>query len=265
MSASNRSDTLVDPVCAEPVDASVPYRQIHGGAVFCFCSERCRDLFIADPERYVVLVSATQRGGHRAWADVKPDRASSAPVAEGLGLIAQARIGTPPPSTDGQQLPPEPVFRTTLQLMTIPVWPEQTGLGDLPGGQGTVPGALPGRGWRDVLAGLFPWRERRFARQVSRELLQLYRAVKTQHPGLPPRDLYRKIVIAHTRGDEQSAEALLDLAEESFAEWPTRRALKFNDVVHFIAVSEFLASHGNSPWIYANMGREVASRIPAEL
>jgi len=31
------------------------------------------------------------------------------------------------------------------------------------------------------------------------------------------------------------------------------------------AVSEFLASHGNSPWIYANMGREVESQIPGNL
>jgi YHS domain-containing protein len=264
MAASNRSDTLLDPVCAQPVDASVPYRQIHGGAVFCFCSERCRDLFIADPERYVVLVNAVLRGGRRTRADVGPDPDSVLPVAEGLGLVKPARVGRPP-AIDGQHLPPEPTVRTTLQLMTIPVWPEQAGLGELPRSPGAAPGPLPGRGWRDVVAGLFPWRERRFARQVSRELLQLYGSVKAQNPGLQARDLYRRIVIARTRGDELSAETLLDQAEESFAEWPTRRALKFNDVVHFIAVSEFLASHGNSPWIYANMGREVASHIPAEL
>jgi len=54
-------------------------------------------------------------------------------------------------------------------------------------------------------------------------------------------------------------------AQESFAAWPTRRALKFCDLVHFVDVSEFLASHGNSPWIYANMGREVASQISDNL
>jgi hypothetical protein len=95
--------------------------------------------------------------------------------------------------------------------------------------------------------------------------LKLYGIVAASHPRLRGRDLYRKIVIARTHSDEASAETLLDQAEESFAAWPTRRDLKFVDVVHFIAVSEFLASHGNSPWIYANMGREVESQIPGSL
>src|SRR2546430_12945188 len=38
----------------------------------------------------------------------------------------------------------------------------------------------------------------------------------------------------------------LDEAEESYATWPILRALTFCDVVHFIAVSEFLASHGDA-------------------
>jgi hypothetical protein len=65
--------------------------------------------------------------------------------------------------------------------------------------------------------------------------------------------------------DPESAEALLERAEESFAAWPARRTLRFRDVVHLIAVSEFLASHGDSSWIQTNMGREVASQIPANL
>jgi hypothetical protein len=124
---------------------------------------------------------------------------------------------------------------------------------------------VPGTGWRDILAGLFPWRERRYARDISRDLLKLYRIVSASHPDLRGRDLYRKIIIARTRADPDSAEALLNQAEESFAAWPTRRTLTFCDVVHFVAVSEFLASHGNSPWIYANMGREVAAQIPDNL
>jgi hypothetical protein len=126
-------------------------------------------------------------------------------------------------------------------------------------------GDLYGTGWRDVFSGPLACRERRFARRIGRELLKLYWIVSASHPELRGRGLYRTIVVSRTRADPESAEALLDHAEESFAAWPTRRALKFRDVVHFIAVSEFLAAHGNSSWIHANMGREVASQIPPSL
>lgn len=124
---------------------------------------------------------------------------------------------------------------------------------------------MSGTSWRDIFSGLLPCRERRFARRIGRELLKLYRIVSARHPDLRGRGLYRTIVISHTRVDPESAEALLDQAEESFAAWPTQRALKFRDVVHFIAVSEFLATHDNSSWIHSDMGREVASEIPPNL
>jgi hypothetical protein len=124
---------------------------------------------------------------------------------------------------------------------------------------------LYGNGWRDFFSWPLPCRERRFARRIGRELLKLYWFVSASHPDLRGRGLYRTIVISRTRVDPESAEALLEQAEESFAAWPTRRALKFRDVVHFIAVSEFLATHSDSSWIRTNMGREVASQIPARL
>jgi hypothetical protein len=127
------------------------------------------------------------------------------------------------------------------------------------------PGILEGAGWLDLFAGFFPWRERRFARRVSRDLLKLYRIISASQPGLRGPDLYRKVVMAYTRADAASADTVINQAEESFAAWPVQRELKFCDVVHFIAVSEFLASHGNSPWIHANVGREVASQIPHNL
>jgi hypothetical protein len=128
-----------------------------------------------------------------------------------------------------------------------------------------VPEDLYGNGWRDVFSWPLAWRERRFARRIGRELLRLYWFVSARHPDLRGRGLYRTIVISRTRMDTESAEALLEQAEESFAAWPTRRTLKLRDVAHFIAVSEFLASHGKVSWIQSDIGREVASEIPANL
>jgi hypothetical protein len=129
----------------------------------------------------------------------------------------------------------------------------------------TQAGGVPGSRWRDLLAGAFPWGERRFAKRVSRELLGLYGTVSAKHPRLRGRDLYREVVIARKQTGPASAEALLDQAEESYAMWPTPRSLMFRDVVHFIAVSEFLASHRDTPWIQTNVRRQVESLIPHNL
>ena len=86
-----------------------------------------------------------------------------------------------------------------------------------------------------------------------------------RHAGLRGRDLYRQIVIARKRVDPDSADALLGQAEESYAMWPTPRALTFRDVVHFIAVSEFLGSHDDTPWIHENVRHEVETLIPHHL
>ena len=55
---------------------------------------------------------------------------------------------------------------------------------------------------------------------------------------------------------------MLTRAEQSFAAWPSQRDLTFADVVHYLAVEEFFASHGEAHWTQAHMGRMVAARIP---
>ena len=50
--------------------------------------------------------------------------------------------------------------------------------------------------------------------------------------------------MARTGSDLNEAEAVLSWAEQSFASWPTERALTFSDVVHYMAVSEYLVDTG---------------------
>ena len=155
----------------------------------------------------------------------------------------------------------------TVPSLRTPARQPTRGYGSAPREAGAPTGALSGARWRDFVAGLLPWAEQRFARRVSNELLELYRTVSAKDARLRGRDLYRAIVMAHERDDPKSADALLDRTEESYATWPTRRAVKFRDVVHYIAVSEFLASHahGDALWIKTDMRREVESRIPHNL
>lgn len=119
------------------------------------------------------------------------------------------------------------------------------------------------RGW--IASRLHAWRERRHATRTSRELLALYRDVSADHPDLSDRELYKLVVMARNRCDSIAANAVLDCAEESFAAWPVRRELTLCDVVHYLAVAEFLEAHGDERWMHSNIKLVVASNVPSDL
>src|SRR5690606_20030701 len=46
--------TATDPVCGMTVDpAKTPHHHVHGGVEYHFCNPRCREKFIADPDKYL--------------------------------------------------------------------------------------------------------------------------------------------------------------------------------------------------------------------
>ena len=121
---------------------------------------------------------------------------------------------------------------------------------------------------RKLLGPLFVgWQERQHAARTSRELLTLYRKVAVARPGLRREELYRQVVLAHLGGGTMAAaDEILDRATESFATWPAERPLTFRDVVHYFAVSDYLAAnHDIAGWTQENMGRVVAKLVPDDL
>jgi transposase-like protein len=119
--------------------------------------------------------------------------------------------------------------------------------------------------WRNELAAsLVSPRESRYVAAITRELLKLHWIVSASHPGLARRDIYRRIVMVRSGADEDEANLLLRRAEQSFATWPTPRELTFADVVHYIAVSEYLQGDDRIG-TRINMGRLIAGRVPADL
>jgi hypothetical protein len=116
----------------------------------------------------------------------------------------------------------------------------------------------------ELVASLVSRSESRYAAETARELLKLHWIVSATHPGLPRRDIYRKVVMIRTGADEYEANGLLRRATESFAIWPTERELTFADVVHYLAVSEYLTSDDRIG-TRIDMGRLVAGRIPPDL
>lgn len=131
-----------------------------------------------------------------------------------------------------------------------------------------VAGDPPPRAWSNKLVRplLGRWQERHFAAKVSRELLRQHRLAVKAHPGAGKSALYLEIVRAHTGSTAAAAEAILAKAAESFASWPVERALTFQDVVHYLAVSEYLKSNeGDEAWTRENLARVVASIVPGNL
>lgn len=109
---------------------------------------------------------------------------------------------------------------------------------------------------------LLGWRERRHTARISRRLLEAYRRAAAAYPGLQRRALYLHIVIAHMGCAPSAANEVLESAEQSFAAWPVERALRFQDVVHYLAVTESTATTG---WTRGNLGSVVASMVPKDL
>jgi transposase-like protein len=137
----------------------------------------------------------------------------------------------------------------------------------LAGGAGAPHGGPSSGGARKLLAPLFTgWQEKHHAARTSRELLKLHQKVAAAHPGLEKHELYRHIVMARLGATPEAAEEVLARAAESFAVWPVQRPLTFRDLVHYLAVSDYLGSHHEAgDWTRENLGRVVASLVPDHL
>ncbi|PZQ26020.1 MAG: copper-transporting ATPase, partial [Stenotrophomonas acidaminiphila] len=77
--ASDGPDSVRDPVCGMQVSAArTPYHALHGGTKYHFCSARCRERFITNPDRYTD--GAAQQVEMTAPAAVAPPRDTHATV-----------------------------------------------------------------------------------------------------------------------------------------------------------------------------------------
>jgi hypothetical protein len=108
--------------------------------------------------------------------------------------------------------------------------------------------------------------ERRYAKGASQQLLELFKHEQREHPRLKGRALY-KAVIARRLGSNSilSAADIIRRAEESFADWPRHRELKFRDVVHYQIFDEYMRQSEVRVGTRTDFGVAVARIIPAEL
>jgi len=108
-------------------------------------------------------------------------------------------------------------------------------------------------------------RERREATKTSLEMLQIYQGVAAERPALRGPSLYRHVVVARMGVTLTEADSILRHAAESFAKWPVERPLIFRDVVHYIAISDYLAGNSSANWTRENVGKIVNKLVPESL
>lgn len=108
--------------------------------------------------------------------------------------------------------------------------------------------------------------ERHYARRASEQMLDLFRQERREHPDLSGRVLYEAVAARRLGAKPRlSAAEVVRRAEESFADWPAERAVRFRDVVHYLIFDEYLHQGKAREATKTNMGAVVARVIPEEL
>ena len=108
--------------------------------------------------------------------------------------------------------------------------------------------------------------ERRYAKEASEQLLELFHSEQREHPELKGRALYEAVIARRLGANPPiSAANIVRRAEESFADWPAEREVKFRDVVHYQVFDEYMRKGEVRVGARTNIGQAVARIIPAEL
>ena len=108
--------------------------------------------------------------------------------------------------------------------------------------------------------------ERRYAKEASEQLLDLFRREQGEHPELKGRALYEAVTARRLGLNPPiSATEIVRRAEESFADWPVEREVRFRDVVHYLIFDEYMRAGKARAGTKTNMGAVVARIIPEEI
>ena len=116
-----------------------------------------------------------------------------------------------------------------------------------------------------MLAIFSAYAERRYAKQASEQLLELYRREQRAHPDLKKKALYESVVTQRIGAQTGRAAQIVLRAEESFTDWPVERELNFRHVVHYLIFDEYMRTGKAREGTKTNMGVVVARIIPEDL
>ena len=101
--------------------------------------------------------------------------------------------------------------------------------------------------------------------RVSRRMLGRFRAIVRSKPRLDSTEAYRLLVQDHMHCDSRAADRILLGATQSFAVWPEDRDLQLRDVIHYVAVTEYLQHSAGSRGMRSDVQAVVNAMVPGNL
>jgi hypothetical protein len=108
-----------------------------------------------------------------------------------------------------------------------------------------------------VIVGLELWH----AWRTSRQLCHWFRLIKRDQQELSGCALYIQILQRRSALSMEAANELIDRAEESYCEWPTKRPLRYRDLVQYIAIEDLMRQSARGG-VLANVAFVVARVVP---
>jgi hypothetical protein len=113
---------------------------------------------------------------------------------------------------------------------------------------------------------LWSWPEKRYATRVARRLLAALTAIREAHPALTAKERYAQALMQALECDAERAARLISDAEDSVSWWPHDKELNFRDLAHFVAVTLYIAEHGEQrPGTTVVFRDIICKRIPEGL
>jgi hypothetical protein len=108
-------------------------------------------------------------------------------------------------------------------------------------------------------------KERRFAKRVTKRLLQSYSAVSAEKPDLSNQALYREVLLHTQQVDPPDVGRVLKQAENSVDAWTAngREGLGLREVAHFFVMTQHQAAGHKGTVV--SFGEIVNSLIPENL
>jgi hypothetical protein len=107
--------------------------------------------------------------------------------------------------------------------------------------------------------------ERRYAKQASTQLLELYESERRERSQLDTRSLYEAVIARRLGLKSSRAAEIVRRAEESFTTWPVECELRFRHVVQYQIFDEYIRLGADRAGTRTNIGAVVARIIPEEI
>lgn len=144
-------------------------------------------------------------------------------------------------------------------------------LDEKPRGDGNRAGGLSDRAlwwiatYVPFLGRLVARRERTLAKAECASLLEIVNGLRAGEPSLEGESLYARVIMQRLSCDAAKAREVLRRVDESFAQWPEQRDIRFRDVANYLIVVGIMDAHSSAMGTRSDMEALVAAAIPKDL